>query len=229
MNYIFIDFEMNPIERQYKEARQICKREIIEIGAVMLSADYKEIDAFKCYVKPTYSKSISKKYQKLTGITDDMLEDALTFKDALSVFVEWCMSKGKNFEIYAWSENDLIQLTEEMCLKQVELMDEIHYILGHWHDFQRTFCNLLGLYKPISLKTAIGAMGRKFVGQVHDALWDARNTAYIYSLSKDTDTFYQVMKPIIELLQPEEHYTCRLGELFNFDELLGRGSCESVG
>lgn len=43
MNHIFIDFEMNPIEKKHKEARQICTHEIIEMGAVMLDKNYEEI------------------------------------------------------------------------------------------------------------------------------------------------------------------------------------------
>lgn len=79
---------------------------------------------------------------------------------------------------------------------------------------------MLGLYKPISLQKAVESIGKEFAGKIHDALWDARNTAYIYSLSKDTETFYAVMRPIMELLQPKEECTCMLGELFNLNELI---------
>ncbi len=226
MNHIFVDFEMNPIEKKHKEARQICTQEIIEIGAVMLDANYEEISAFKCYVKPEYSTEITRKCMEITGITTEMLQMASTFSEALLDFVIWCMDQGEDFEIYAWSENDLLQLTGEMRLKEVEPMDEVAYIVEHWHDFQKTFCDLLGLYRPISLETAVGSIGKKFVGQIHDALWDARNTAHIYSLSKDTETFYAVMKPIMELLQPREEFTCMLGDLFNLNELIYVDDCE---
>ena len=36
MKRIFVDFEMNPIQRRFTEARCICQNEIIEIGAVLL-------------------------------------------------------------------------------------------------------------------------------------------------------------------------------------------------
>lgn len=65
----------------------------------------------------------------------------------------------------------------------------------------------------------MGSIGKKFVGQVHDALWDARNTASIYKISKDTETFDTVMKPVMELLLLQE-CGCMLGELFNVNELL---------
>ena len=220
MNHIFVDFEMNPIEKKYKEVRQICTHEIIEIGAVMLDENYEEIAAFKRYVKPEYSTEINKKCRELTGITTEMVQDAPGFEEALLEFVIWCMDQGEPFEIYAWSENDLLQLTGEMRLKGIELVDELVYIVEHWNDFQKNFCDLLGLYKPISLEAAVGSVGKKFVGRIHDALWDARNTAYIYRLSRDTETFGAVMKPIMELLQPKEECTCMLGELFNLNELI---------
>ena len=36
MKYIFLDLEMNPVKREFKEVRKCCSREIIEFGAVML-------------------------------------------------------------------------------------------------------------------------------------------------------------------------------------------------
>ena len=120
MNHIFVDFEMNPIEKKYKEVRQICTHEIIEIGAVMLDENYEEIAAFKRYVKPEYSTEINKKCRELTGITTEMVQDAPGFEEALLEFVIWCMDQGEPFEIYAWSENDLLQLTGEMRLMGIE-------------------------------------------------------------------------------------------------------------
>ena len=36
MIYVFVDFEMNMIDSEYKKEKKICKSEIIEIGAVKL-------------------------------------------------------------------------------------------------------------------------------------------------------------------------------------------------
>ena len=44
MKAVFVDFEMNPIGRDQKEARRICKGEIIEIGAVKIDEDGKDRD-----------------------------------------------------------------------------------------------------------------------------------------------------------------------------------------
>lgn len=219
MKYIFVDFEMNPINHKNKEIYKCCTQEIIEIGAVMLNEAYQEIDSFKTYVKPEFSKEITRKCVKLTGITTKMLENAPCFHEALLDFVIWCIACEEDFEIYAWSDNDLYQLTQEMALKETEMMEEIQYMLEHWHDFQREFCDLLGLDRPISLKAAVGSIDRAFAGQLHDALWDARNTAYIYSLSKDTKAFNETMRPILELFSPKED-KCMLGDLFDLKALM---------
>lgn len=218
MRYIFVDFEMNPIEKQYKEVKEKYRQEIIEIGAVMLDENYEEIESFKEYVKPKYSDEVTKKYEKLTGITTAMLSQAPSFEEAITRFLKWCRQGDTAYHIYAWSENDLMQLTKEAQLKAVPPCKELTYAINHWYDFQREFCDLLGLYKRISLETAISAIGREFTGQMHDALWDARNTAYIYKLSKNKDDFNKMMQPIIELINPPKE-ECTLGDLFDFGSL----------
>ena len=79
MIYVFVDFEMNMIDSEYKKEKKICKSEIIEIGAVKLDEDYNEIDSFKSYVKPAYG-TMASRIIKLTGITDDMVEHMAIFR-----------------------------------------------------------------------------------------------------------------------------------------------------
>ena len=114
MRYVFVDFEMNLIDSEHKQEKKICKSEIIEIGAVKLDDEYNEIDSFKSYVKPAYG-SMASRIIKLTGITDEMLETAPSYEDAVGRFIEWCADADV---IYAWSENDLRQLRGETRLKQ---------------------------------------------------------------------------------------------------------------
>ena len=88
MRYIVVDLEMNRMDKKYKEERQICNMEIIEIGAVMLDDSFREIAHYKTYVKPQFSESIGAFYEKLTGITTAMVEDAPVFEDAIRDFLE---------------------------------------------------------------------------------------------------------------------------------------------
>ena len=85
MKAVFVDFEMNPIGRDQKEARRICKGEIIEIGAVKIDEDGKEISSYKEYVLPEYTTAMNQTCQELTGITMKMLAGKPHFRQALSL------------------------------------------------------------------------------------------------------------------------------------------------
>ena len=45
MKRIFVDLEMHPIERHHRDKRRICATETIEIGAVMLDENNREISS----------------------------------------------------------------------------------------------------------------------------------------------------------------------------------------
>lgn len=61
---------------------------------------------------------------------------------------------------------------------------------------------------------AVHAIGEQFEGNQHDALWDARNTADIYRISLDRKKFDTLMKPLVDLFQPQKQVGATLGELF---------------
>lgn len=220
MKTIFVDFEMNPINASFKEARQICKNEIIEIGAVLLDEDCNEISSYCQYVKPEYNQ-ITDKYSRLTGVTNQMVQKAPTFREAIHEFLMWIEKESQNDDhvIYSWSDNDYRQIIQEVTLKNIEL-DIYIGLATEWQDYQREFCDLLGFEKIISLESAMNAIGENFVGRMHDALWDARNTALIYALSKDINEFNRIIKPIIDAMRPSAPMTFCLGDLFA-DKLKG--------
>lgn len=220
MKYVFVDFEMNPIANYNKLERKVCKSEIIQIGAVMLDEEHNEISHFNQYVLPQFNKEITSKCTKLTGITIKELKDARVFNDSLLEFLIWCITFSEgDYKIYAWSENDLLQLRQEMLLKQTVKMPELNFMIDNWYDFQREYCDLLGIYRPISLETAIGSIGENFMGRIHDALWDARNTATIFSLTRNKREFNEVMAPILKSFSVDREAICTLGDLFNFSDL----------
>ena len=47
MKYVFVDFEMNEIDRKYRKIRRECANEIVQIGAVMLDEELNEIGEFR--------------------------------------------------------------------------------------------------------------------------------------------------------------------------------------
>lgn len=216
MKHIFIDFEMNPVDKGFKKERRICAMEIIEIGAVMLDDDLREIGTFKKYIKPIYSSEIGERFTNLTGITTEMLQNEDHFPEALDTFVGWCVKNTdpeEEFSVYAWSETDLYQLEGEIEQKEIEISDDLDYIMDNWVDFQRKFGRIIGIKGQISLEKALDLSGLSFDGQAHDALCDARNTAMLFVHSEDDENFQKTREKILEALQPPKPMTVSLGDL----------------
>lgn len=217
MKHIVVDLEMNKVTDA--EARRISCYEIIEIGAVMLDDNLSEISSFRTYVKPQYSERIAPKISKLTGITDEMVENAPVFDTAFKMFTTWCTGTGDEFVIHAWSTTDYGQISKEMVLKQ--------YIPGEsekcvtdveWDDFQEKFDRHLGFDRQLSLSTALDMAGLDFSGRAHDALDDARNTAELLNVFSDTELFNKTLKKIEEVMKPTS-IDYSIGSIFDFSSI----------
>lgn len=215
MKYIIMDLEMNKIAKEHRTERQICNMEVIEIGAVVLNEAYQEVGSFKTLVKPEYNDVIEKKYEKLTGISTRMVEDAPDFRQALHMFFSWCDSMREPVEIFQWSESDQRQILKEMDLKQVYLADKEKHYFSEWSDFQKEFGEKLGLENQVSLKNAIMYAGIEIEGYLHDALFDARNTAALFRTVRDPERCRKALDRVIRVLKPEPEKTT-LGEMFDF-------------
>lgn len=215
-HYIIIDLEMNPVADEYKKEKNICRNEIIEIGAVIMNEAFEVLGDFKTLVKPQYNTSIYKKYEALTGITTQMVSSAPTFATAYEMFVNWCDSYG-NYEIFAWSDNDYKQIVAEMQLKNY-LNSDFMAPLSKWYDFQKEYKETLGLERIMSLEKALDYAGITFEGRMHDALWDARNTAELFAIVRNKERCNSVLKAVIDVLKPKN--TCNtLGDFFDFSAL----------
>lgn len=219
MNYIIVDFEMNPIAGEYKEERQTCRFEIIEIGAVIMDESFMVLGEFKTLVKPQYNDSIYKRYETLTGINTQMVYNAPTFAAAYEMFVDWCESYGSKYEVYAWSENDYNQLVAEMELKNYTCKDEMK-LHANWFDFQKEYKEKLGLERIMSLEKALYYAGIDFEGHMHDALCDAKNTAELFAIVRNEERCNVVLGTVMEALKEKNVST--LGDMIDFGALMGQ-------
>ena len=183
MKKIFMDLEMNPIDKSFAEERKTCTMETIEIGAICLNEQNEETGNFCEYVKPQYSAGISSRYQKLTGITTEMVQDASPFADVLARFADWC-GEG-DYTIWSWSDSDIWQILKETDLKHIEDTPKMKYMLNHWRDFQQEFGSMMHITKAMKLERAVSLAGLDFSGRAHDGLTDARNTACLYQKTQD--------------------------------------------
>ncbi len=107
MTRIILDLEWNGA---------YCKRvggyfnEIIEIGAVKLSDDGTPPARFDAYIRPVVSKKITKLVQNLTGITDEQVEDGISFAEAMKRLRRFVGDAPSL--LMTWSNTDLLVLME---------------------------------------------------------------------------------------------------------------------
>ena len=217
---IFIDLEMNTTDTRLVRRKKL-KNEVIEIGAVRMDDEFHPLDRFRIFVRPQYNGVIERKIYKLTGISNGAVSDAVSLPEALDALEAWCGSDG--YEIYAWSTSDLCQLRKECGFKGIDsvFLDE----MVQWHDFQEDFRQMLGEKNILSLSNAMHRAGLEPEGSLHDASWDAYNSArlmetaysedFAVDLANAQDACYQeapkiqgglpldMMMKLAALLQPE--------------------------
>jgi inhibitor of KinA sporulation pathway (predicted exonuclease) len=215
---LFLDLEMNPIAKGFKVEREACRNEVIQIGVAALNEANQLIGEYEQIVKPQYSETVTPEIYRLTGITSQMISQGVSFEEALFDFAAWCeeISGGKAYEIYAWSDNDLIQLQKEMLHK-----DLIHFFdmefMNVWTDYQYIFCELLGIHSVISLDKAVQALDIHFSGNQHNALSDAINTAKLFQMAQNKEEFERIMRPVKEMMEPSKQLSTQMGSVFNLN------------
>ena len=87
------------------------KKETIEIGAVLLLLDRGESrwPEFQTFVRPRRLPHLSSFCRELTGITQENIDSAPTFPEALRLFLEWSQPLERAV-LATWSRYDLWQL-----------------------------------------------------------------------------------------------------------------------
>ena len=196
---VFLDLEMNPVSRQYKEICRKCTTVVIEFGAVKLNDNYEEVDSFQSFVKPEYNDTIEKYITGLTGIKTADVINAPLFSEVMRSFINWC---GVEYEIYSWSMTDPIQLQSEMELKNIARTEQSEVLFSEWNDLQKQYGEQIGIARLTKLSSAVYVAGVDFRGRAHSALADAMATADIFremrrgSLRVIADNIEESSKPI---------------------------------
>lgn len=187
--HIVIDLEFTPIPKSCASQRDVVKHEIIQIGAVMLDANYRKISTFSTYVKPKFAYSVKPSVTKLTGITDLDLMNAPSLEEAVEKLTGW-IGTDSRIRIYSWSNTDLHQLKNECILKDIDFPN----CMSRWMDFQKVYGKLIGSRKKMSLKNAVVSSNGQFYGtQAHTALYDAMATAELLILTTAKEEFEKRM------------------------------------
>lgn len=205
-NYVILDLEMCHIAKAAAMHSRL-RNELIQIGAVLLDEDYEICDTFNTYVHPEHG-GINGYIENLTGITNENLVGAPCAKDALEQFANWLPDGAV---IVSWSDSDYYQLLDEMGYKEIYIQ-KIDDCFDTWVDCQVTFAeHMQSPGRCYKLSEAVCIAGTKSEDGVHNALIDAKNTAYLFAEMEK---------------HPDKKFCCTVTDdvpVYNpFSELLGK-------
>lgn len=173
--YVCIDLEMSQLAGKNRRLLQGLKGEIVQIGAVVLDEDFNLLGKFSSFVRPSCSH-ITPVIQELTGIRQDMVENA---DDLVTAFDKYlCWVGDHEVTTFCWSEMDYTQLWNELSIKASHRSDFRDH-LKTFVDLQKTFMETLGTRRLVSLESAVRLTLGRFEGQQHRACDDALNTALV--------------------------------------------------
>lgn len=176
MTYIILDLEWN----QARSNREVVADangnklygEIIQIGAVKLSRDFKIEDSLKINVRPKYYKIIHRKVRQITGINQEELSLGEEFLSAMEKLRKWC---GEEFAFLTWGPDDV-----RVMRRNIEMYGVDSSWINNWYDLQMIY-NMQSDAgdNQKSLATAMEHFNIVSTEPMHDALNDAYYTALV--------------------------------------------------
>ena len=195
MDYIVLDMEWNQPWPGSPSARKVLpvqiRGEIIQIGAVRVSAEQQVQDEFQVMVRPKYYRTLNRRVSKLTGIKEARLKaEGIPFPQAMEQFHSWC---GEDIIFLTWGFDDITMLRENMQLHGLDTG-----WVDRWYNAQMMFnAQTDGSTSQKALKTAMELFGIEPSRPAHDALGDAYHTALICArldLQKGMDEYEKALR-----------------------------------
>ncbi|CAL4108351.1 unnamed protein product, partial [Meganyctiphanes norvegica] len=201
-DYIFVlDFESTCWESGPRVGQ-----EIIEFPTVLLDmSSGKVVSEFQQYVMPVEQPILSEFCTKLTGITQNQVEDGMPIGACLGMFTRWvtALSKkhqfsfntnlpGKHATFATWSDWDLSVCLHYECLRKQLKKPEF---FNQWIDIRLTYRNFFNR-KPKGLAGALREVGISFEGREHSGIDDAKNTAALVTCMAKNGCLFKITKTL---------------------------------
>jgi len=163
--------------------------EIVQIGAIKLDEEFKEIDSFSCRIAPRYYTEIHPKVAEITHLSTRDLKRGESFPYAFSSFSDWC---GTAYVFLIWGTEDLRILRKNMELHGIN----VEYI-PECFNLQNIFASqVTHNTRQYGLTAALAAVNESPFS-AHDALNDAKSTLLLCS-HLDLKRGLEEYKPIAE-------------------------------
>ena len=111
MNYIVFDLEWNQNPSPRHKPNKLLPYEIIEVGAVKLDENRRQLDTFHALIRPNVYHQIQENIYQVTHVTLSELKKGRRFSEAATDFLSWC---GKEARFCTWAKQDLSVLQENL-------------------------------------------------------------------------------------------------------------------
>lgn len=163
---------------QTKEEKLNNKSEIIQIGVVDLDFKTLNIKRKKSILIKTEKSVISEYCENLTGINDYLLKrEGINFEKAINILEkEWGIA-NKKLVFWGNDYNDL-----ENSIKEKKLNNKLSKNFFNFANFYSHIYYMINQepFRNIGLRTALTHHSIDFIGNQHNAIYDALNTAILY-------------------------------------------------
>lgn len=174
MNYIIYDLEATCWETELESRGK--RREIIEIGGVLIDAQGRVKSRFESFVRPVVHPMLSDFCQRLTSISQVHVNQADGFPIVIEDFKDWIgANDDEEYLLCSWGAFDKSALIKD-C--------EQHNLESDWAKkhinlkFQYPRIKCTG--REIGLNKALESEGFEFEGTPHRAIDDAINLVKIF-------------------------------------------------
>ena len=148
--------------------------EIIEIGAVLMSTKTLQVeDEFQTFVRPVRHPVLTDFCTRLTTITQEQVDSAPVFIDALMHFTKWAKRHGST-RFCSWGNYDRNQFHQDCEQHRIDFP----FNNGHL-NLKQAFTDEMGTRKRFAMNAAMKKLGLEHEGTLHRGIDDARNTARI--------------------------------------------------
>ncbi|MDD1014596.1 exonuclease domain-containing protein [Pseudomonas rubra] len=154
--------------------------EIIEIGAVLVDRQDRELSHFQRFVRPRRRPQLTPFCRELTHISQANVDTAHPLPEVWAQFERWLGHHAQHLEGWvSWGDYDHKQLLQEWRQYQLaSLLQTLPHI-----NLKQHFAKARQLQRPLGLRGALQLAGLQFSGRQHRALEDARNTARLLPLT----------------------------------------------
>lgn len=174
-HYIVLDLEWNQSPDGKEGEIEHFPFEIIELGAVRLDGELKEVGEFRGLVRPVVYPEIHYKISAVTHMDFRELErEGRPLKDVVGDFIRWC---GEDPIFCTWGSMDLLELQRNMEFYGMEIPFKTPFL---YYDIQKLYSLLSGDGKNrVSLDIAVKELGIGEEQPFHRALYDAHYTGRV--------------------------------------------------